>query len=203
MPSTNRRCTSEASAPRFATSPELWTGRRRYSRWSRPLHGRGRRAGVASDRLSRILAESSSEGDGGWSSARLCEVTRDVIGVSGAGVMLMSGEIPRGSLCTTNEVSDLIEELQYTLGEGPCVDAYDQNQVVSESDLTDPARSRWPAFTPQAVAAGVRAVFAFPLQVGIVRLGALDLYRDGPGALTDEQHGDAMAMADLIAQWVL
>src|SRR4029079_10423387 len=79
----------------------------------------------------------------------------------------------------------------------------DQNQVVIESDLTDPVRSRWPAFTPQAVAAGGRAVFAFPLQVGIVRLGALDLYRDGPGALTDEQHRDAMVMADLIAQWVL
>ena len=38
--------------------------------------------------------------------------------------MLMSGDIPRGSLCTTDEVSHLIEELQYTLGEGPCVDAY-------------------------------------------------------------------------------
>jgi hypothetical protein len=158
---------------------------------------------VPSDRVSRILAELSAEGDRAWSSARLCEVTRDVIGVSGAGVMLMSGEIPRGSLCTTDEVSNLIEELQYTLGEGPCVDAYDQNRVVIEPDLAAPAVPRWPAFTSEVVAAGVRAVFAFPLQVGIVRLGALDLYRDGPGALTDEQHRDAMVMADVIARWVL
>jgi hypothetical protein len=34
------------------------------------------------------------------------------------GVMLMSGDIPSGSLCTSDEVSELIEELQYTLGEG-------------------------------------------------------------------------------------
>src|SRR5690349_13228906 len=44
---------------------------------------------------------------------------------------------------------------------------------------------------------------SLPLRVGMVRLGALDLYRDGPGALTDEQHGDAMVMASVIAQWVL
>jgi len=158
---------------------------------------------VPGDRLARILAELSAEGDGGWSSARLCEVTRDVVGMSGAGVMLMSGDAPRGSLCSTNEVSNVIEELQYTLGEGPCVDAHNQNRVVLESDLAHPGASRWLAFTPQAVEIGVRAVFAFPLQVGTVRLGALDLYRDEPGGLTDDQHADAMVMAELIADWVL
>jgi hypothetical protein len=158
---------------------------------------------VSADRLSRILAELTSEGDGGWSSTRLCEVTKDIVGVSGAGVMLMSGDVPGGSLCTTNDVSTLIEELQFTLGEGPCVEAYHQSQVVLEPDLAHPRTLRWLAFTPQAVEAGVRAVFAFPLQVGTVRLGALDLYRDGPGPLSDDQHADAMVMAEVIANWVL
>ena len=44
--------------------------------------------------------------------------------VSGAGIMLMSGDVPAGSVCTTNDVSALIEQLQYELGEGPCVDAH-------------------------------------------------------------------------------
>jgi hypothetical protein len=66
---------------------------------------------MAGDRLQRILAALSSGGDA-WSSARLCEVCPGIIGVNDAGVMLMSGDTPRGSLCTTNEVSDLIEELQ-------------------------------------------------------------------------------------------
>jgi hypothetical protein len=158
---------------------------------------------VPPDRLGRILGELSAEGNGKLSSARLCEVTRDVVGVSGVGIMLMSGVVQRGSLCTTNDVSDLIEELQYTLGEGPCVDAYQQNRVVSEPDLAQSRTPRWPAFTPQALAAGVRALYAFPLQVGAVRLGAVDLYRDQPGSLNDDQHADAMVLTEAIASWVL
>jgi hypothetical protein len=122
-----------------------------------------------------------------------------IAGVTGAGVMLMSGEIPRGSLCTTDEVSQLIEELQYTLGEGPCVDAYRQDAVVAEPDLADPVTRRWPVFCPAAV----QAVFGFPLRVGTVRLGALNLYRDGPGPMSGDQHADALVVADVAARWVL
>jgi hypothetical protein len=100
-------------------------------------------------------------------------------------------------------VSQLIEELQYTLGEGPCVDAYQQDQVVAEPDLADPVRRRWPAFTPPALQAGVRAVFGFPLRVGAVHLGALNSYRDLPGPLTGDQHADALVVADVAARWVL
>ena len=115
----------------------------------------------------------------------------------------MSGDIPRGSLCTTDEVSHLIEELQYTLGEGPCFDAWQQDQVVAEPDLADPVTRRWPAFTPPALQAGVRAVFGFPLRVGTAHLGALNLYRDRPGPLTGDQHADALVVADVAARWVL
>ncbi len=117
--------------------------------------------------------------------------------------MLMSGEVPRGSLCSSDEVSQLIEELQYTLGEGPCVDAYRQDRVVAEPDLADPVTRRWLAFAPAAVQAGARAVFGFPLRAGTVRLGALNLYRDRPGPLSGEQHADALVMADVAARWVL
>ncbi len=117
--------------------------------------------------------------------------------------MLMSGDIPRGSLNSTDDVSQLIEELQYTLGQGPCVDAYRQDGVVAEPDLAEPVAARWPAFTPPALQAGVRAVFGFPLRVGTVRLGALNLYRDRPGPLNDEQHADALVVADVAARWVL
>ena len=157
---------------------------------------------MAGDRLQRILAAFASGGDG-WSSARLCEVCPGIIGADGAGVMLMSGDVPRGSLCTTNAVSHLIEELQYTLGEGPCVDAYRDDTVVTEPDLADPVTRRWVAFTPPALEAGVRAVFGFPLRVGTVRLGALNLYRDSPGPLSGDQHADALVVADVAARWVL
>ena len=158
---------------------------------------------MAGDRLQRILAELSGGEADVWSSARLCRGCVKITGVDGAGIMLMSGDIPRGSLCSTNEVSHLIEELQYTLGEGPCVDAYQQDQVVTEPDLAEPVTRRWLAFTPPALEAGVRAVFGFPLRVGTVRLGALNLYRDRHGPLTGDQHADALVVADLAARWVL
>jgi hypothetical protein len=157
---------------------------------------------MTADRLHKILAAMSRDGSG-WSSARLCGACPDIVGVSGAGVMLMSGDVPRGSLCTTDRVSHLIEDLQYTLGEGPCMDAYLQDEVVIEPDLHVPVIRRWPAFSPPALQAGVRAVFGFPLRVGTVRLGALNLYRDMPGPLTGDQHADALVVAQVVARWVL
>jgi len=157
---------------------------------------------MARDRFHRILAELSAA-DGAWPVARLCAACPRILGVDGAGIMLMSGDIPRGSLGTTDEVSQQIEDLQYTLGEGPCVDACRQDEVVAEPDLARPVPRRWPAFTPPVLRAGVRAVFAFPLRIGTVRLGVLDSYRDRPGPLSGEQHADALVVAGVAARWVL
>jgi hypothetical protein len=134
---------------------------------------------------------------------RLCEVCADVTGMSGAGIMLMSGDVPRGSVCTTNEVSKLIEHLQDALGEGPCVDAFQEDRPVLEPDLRNPTLRRWPAFTGPVVDAGVRAMFGFPLRVGAIRLGALNLYCERSAPLTDEQHADALVMADVAAHAVI
>ena len=158
---------------------------------------------MAGERRLRILARLVGDGAPDLETRRLCEVCAEVTGMSGAGIMLMSGDVPRGSVCTTNEVSDLIEHLQYALGEGPCVDAYNEDRPVLEPDLAEPAMPRWQAFAGPAIDAGVRAVFGFPLQVGAVRLGALNLYRDRPGPLTDDQHADALVMADVAAQAIL
>lgn len=158
---------------------------------------------MTGERRRRILDRLVGGGAPGLETKRLCEICAEVTGMSGAGIMLMSGDVPRGSVCTTNAVSALIEQLQYDLGEGPCVDAYNEDRAVLEPDLSRPEVPRWPAFTEPAVDAGVRAVFGFPLQVGAVRLGALNLYRDRAGPLTDEQHADALVMADIAAQAVL
>jgi len=153
------------------------------------------------ERLLRILTllGSPPEAD----STRLCAVAAEVTAMSGAGIMLMTSDVPRGSLCSTNQLSALIEDLQFTFGEGPCIDAYHHDRPVLEPDLADPDAARWMAFSPSAVSAGVRAVFGFPVQVGVVRLGALNLYRDRPGGLSDDQHADSLVMADVAARAVL
>ncbi len=156
-----------------------------------------------SDRLQRILGALADDGSEPWSAERICTVCPDIVGVDGAGVMLMSGDVSRGSLCATDAVSHRIEDLQYTLGEGPCVDAYRQDLVVAEPDLAEPVQRRWHAFSPPALEAGVRAIFGFPIRVGTVRLGALNLYRDRPSQLSPDEHANALVIADITARWVL
>jgi hypothetical protein len=157
----------------------------------------------AGDRRIRVLAELSGGAGSDLSTKRLCEGCADVMGMSGAGIMLMSASLPRGSVCTSNDVSALIGELQYTLGEGPSVDAYLQGWPVLEPDLADPSNHRWLGFSAPAVEAGVRAIFGFPMHVGSVRLGALDVYRARPGRLSDDQHADALVIADVAARALL
>jgi hypothetical protein len=59
------------------------------------------------------------------------------------------------------------------------------------------------AFTGPAVDAGVRAISGFPIGVGSVQLGALNLYANTAGPLTDDQHADALVMAEIAGQAVL
>jgi hypothetical protein len=168
-----------------------------------PGHGAGQVVVGEQTRRLRIVsllaAAAGNEPDG----RQLCEVSVAVTGVTGAGIMLMSGDMARGSLGTTDDVSELIERLQYTLGEGPCVDAHTGGRPVLEPDLVRPAVARWPAFCGPVVAAGAQAVFGFPLRVGAVRIGALNLYRRRSGTLTGEQHADALVMADVAAESIL
>jgi hypothetical protein len=133
----------------------------------------------------------------------LCAVAAELIQVTGAGVMVLADDTPQASLCSTGRVSALIEELQYTFGEGPCIDAHLSGTVVAEPNLASPSESRWPAFTPKVLAAGARAIFGFPVRIGAARVGALNLYRDETGPLTDDQHADALVVADVIARTLL
>jgi len=155
------------------------------------------------DRLTRILGLFEASGDTDVGPPRLCEVCAEAVGMTGAGVMLITGDKQRGSVCSSDEVSALIEDLQYTLGEGPCVDACREDRPVLEPHLAEPGVPRWPAFTGPVVASGARAVFCFPLQIGGARLGALHLYRDRPGSLSADQHADALVVAGMAARAVL
>jgi ANTAR domain len=154
------------------------------------------------DRLIRILTRLAAD-DGSGAARQLCAVCAEITETSGAGIMLLTGDRPQGSVCTTDGVSTRIEELQYTLGEGPCIDAHRHHSPVAEPDLAHPATSRWAAFSPAAVAAGARAVFGFPVGVGESRIGALNLYRDRAGPLSADQHADALVVAAVAARAIL
>lgn len=141
-----------------------------------------------------------SQGGGG---ATICRLSAELTGTTGAGILLMTDDEPLGSFCSSDAVSGLIEELQFTLGEGPCLDAHRSGRPVSEPDLASPVQRRWLAFSPMAVDAGVRAIFGFPLHVGEVRVGSLDLYRDRSGPLSVHERREAEAVAEVAAGAVL
>jgi hypothetical protein len=89
-----------------------------------------------------------------------------------------------------------MEDLQFSLGDGPCHEAARTGSPVLVPDLPAVASQRWPAFGAAAVDDGVRAVFTFPLQVGATALGVLDLYRGWQGVLTADELLCATSYAD-------
>lgn len=151
---------------------------------------------VDRERLLEILTAA----DG--SARDLCRASAELIGVSGAGISVIGREGAE-RLCASNRTAARIEDLQYTLGEGPCLEAHHGGTPVAEPDLASPRRIRWPSFSPLAVGAGVAAMFAFPLRLGAVHLGALTLHEVHRGRLADGQHADALVMADVVASAVL
>lgn len=120
----------------------------------------------------------------------------DALPVTGVAIMLMTDAGPAGVVAASDGPAATMEELQFTLGEGPCVDCSQTGRPILQPDLAGTGVSRWPAFTDGALDAGIRAVFAFPLRVGGIRLGVLDLYRDRPGTLTDDRLAEALSFAD-------
>jgi hypothetical protein len=146
---------------------------------------------------------SVSVGEGRASTAALCAECTELVGVTGTGIMLMGDGAPKGTAGATDEVSAQIEDLQLTLGEGPCLDAYHQDRPVLEPDLAGRDTRGWPAFAPAALDLGVRAIFGFPVHAGSVRLGALNLYRTSPGRLTANQHADAVVIAGMVGESLL
>jgi hypothetical protein len=116
--------------------------------------------------------------------------------VSGVGMVLMTEDGPAGTVAVTDGAAAKLEDLQFTLGEGPCVDSSRLGRPVLQPDLLATGSARWPGFTAGALDAGVRAVFALPLRMGGIRLGVLDLYRDRAGALSTEELAEALSFAD-------
>jgi GAF domain-containing protein len=152
---------------------------------------------MASSRVTDILtAVVADVRSGKGLSESLVAMCARALPVGGAGLCLMTEDGPAGTVTATDGPARELEELQFALGEGPCVEASRTGRPVLEPDLARTGPPRWPAFAAGALDAGLRAVFAFPLRVGGIRVGVLDLYRDAPGVLGPAHFAEALAFAD-------
>ena len=136
---------------------------------------------------------------------QICQACVDGLDVDGAAISLHTAGNLRETLYASDAQADLLEDLQFSLGEGACMDAATSGRPVLVPDITDPAQTRrWPVYAA-AVAdqAHIGAVFSFPLQWGAMNLGVLDLYRRAPGPLSADQLRDAHSAAEAAALMLL
>jgi hypothetical protein len=137
---------------------------------------------------------------------RICLACVRSLPVSGAAVSVMTAGGHRGVVFASDEVARLLEDVQFMVGDGPGVDAFTSGRAVLVPDLGGASlRSAraWPGFREAARDLGVRAVFAFPLQLGAASLGALTVYRLDSGALDGPHLATAVRLADAAAVAVL
>lgn len=147
--------------------------------------------------LSAALSGGSAE-----AALAICRACVTWLPMTGASITVMDGAQGQESVCATGPGAARIDELQFSLGEGPCVQAFSTGRAVLVTDIAAADEDRWPMFAAAAAETGARGMYVFPLQAGASRLGVLDCYRDRPGPLDDRELAGALLAADA-ALWAL
>ncbi|WP_370329780.1 GAF and ANTAR domain-containing protein [Mycolicibacterium hippocampi] len=116
-----------------------------------------------------------------------------VPGARWAGISLIEGRkvTPR---VPSDPLVAVLDGLQSSLDEGPCLDALRDHHTVHIDDMS--MEPRWPRFTAAAVEHGVRSSLSFQLFVTSKNLGSLNLYGEEPGVFDEE----SALVGELLAQ---
>lgn len=146
------------------------------------------------------VAAAAVDGDG-VSLTALCQAAVDRLGMQSASVSALAGPDVLEPVAVAGPQAAEMEDLQFTVGEGPCLAAVAFASPMLVPDLAE-MTARWPGYAAVALERGVVAVFAFPLHAGAIRLGTLEFYRHTPGPLSPDVLADALVFADL-ALWLL
>lgn len=123
--------------------------------------------------------------------------------ITGAAVSTLGDVFGSETLSATDDRAARLDELQFDLGEGPCWDALRSARPVAEASVRVAGRRRWPAFVSALEGEEISSLFAFPLLVGALRIGAVDLYSREPTSLNLDDEHRASALAFVISRHVL
>lgn len=138
---------------------------------------------------------------------------RAIPGADGAGLTLLHDDRPDTVVSSADFVRE-IDDIQYGLGEGPCIMAAATGATVRSGSLG--GEPRWPRFGSRVGRLGVHSVLSLPLIAGDEVIGAMNVYayaKDafdsraaelgelfaGPAAVS-VQNARALASAVLLAQ---
>ena len=155
----------------------------------------------------RALVRGSPATAGASMLTRLCEVAIGELRMSGAVVSLMTpvhatGDQSGTITAASSDGARSVDELEFSLGEGPGRDAFSGSRPVLTPDL-EKAFDRWPGYVPAALAAGVRATFAFPMLIGAARFGVVHLHCPRARTLTDHDTATSLMLTELATEIVL
>ena len=132
---------------------------------------------------------------------QICRACVAGLDIDGAAISLHTASTLRETLFATDATADLLEDLQFSLGEGACIEAARTGRPVLVPDMTDtPDTSRWPIYAAAVVEqAGVGAVFALPLQWGDHQPRGAGSLPQNPRVAEPTQLLDALSAADTAA----
>jgi hypothetical protein len=164
-------------------------------------------ADVSSDRADRIMATINdlAQAEGTPVSIRhVCQACAIAMHASGVALYVI-GDLGLGEpVHATDPVSERVAELQVTLGEGPAMQALAEVRAVAVPDLSSlPAQRDWPVFAAQVWAMGIRATFVYPLAMGAITVGTLEIHRVVPGGLSAAERIDALLYAEVAMHLIL
>ena len=128
---------------------------------------------------------------------RIVHATHKLFAVDGAGLMLIDPDQLLRNVADSDGRVDHLEELQIEHGEGPCIDAFDDKQLVHATDLAE--EKRWPDFSPAAVERGLRAVLASPIPYNQMAIGVVTVYSAKVRPWSPEGELALIAFTDLAA----
>lgn len=146
--------------------------------------------------IEESLVEAIGDARGVTAANRLCEACVGLLDVDGAAVSLVFDGANVGTFGVSGPRARLYDEIQFVMGEGPCLESVARRAPVMVDDLADPAESRWPGYGAAMIEHRIRGVYAIPVVVAGEYIGALDLFRAAPNGLVPEQiAGMAVAAA--------
>ena len=128
---------------------------------------------------------------------RIVSATHELFNVDGAGLMLIDPDQLLRNVADSDRRVDQLEELQIDHGEGPCIDAFDEKELVHAADLS--AEARWPKFSPAAVERGLRAVLASPIPYNQTAIGVVVVFSTKVHPWSPEGELALVAFTDLAA----
>ena len=137
------------------------------------------------------------------SSDSLCAGFVRELPIQHAAVSTLGDPFEVETICASDDVAAMLDGLQLDLGVGPCWQARATRTPVLFPDVRRHAGTAWPMLLDAADATGIRSVYAFPLHVGLLDVGAVSLYGTSRGALSQADIDGAARMTRTVAVAIL